>query len=1105
MLEPDPLWYKDAIIYELHVKAFFDSNDDGVGDFPGLIQKLDYLQDLGITCIWLLPFYPSPLRDDGYDIADYYGVHPGYGTTRDFRQFVREAHRRGIRVVTELVINHTSDQHPWFQESRKAPSGSSKRAFYVWSDNSDRYAAARIIFTDTEKSNWTWDPDVGAYYWHRFFYHQPDLNFDNPQVLRAVSKVMRFWFDMGVDGMRLDAIPYLIEREGTNCENLPESHEIIKQIRREMDSHYKDRMLLAEANQWPADVLPYFGDGDECQMAFHFPLMPRIFMALRQEDRHPIVEIMRQTPEIPAECQWAAFLRNHDELTLEMVSDEERDYMYREYAADPRMRLNLGIRRRLSPLMGNNRRSIELMNSLLFSLVGTPVIYYGDEIGMGDNIYLGDRNGVRTPMQWSGDRNAGFSRAEFARLYSPPIVDAIYGYQSINVEAQQRDPSSFLSWMKRLIALRKRFKAFGRGTLEFLHPRNRKILAYIREYEDERILAIANVSRFVQPVELDLERFQGQTPVELFGGVRFPTIGELPYMLSLGPYSFIWFRLEAAATAEVHGDTQATAPGTRELPGIELSGDWDTLMEGKTRAVLERSILPRFLQHQRWFGAKSRTLETVSIRDWVTISNAPTPVLLVILRAYYSDGQADHYNVPLGIAEGIPAETLLLNQPASVLAHVTTRNSAGVLYDALVSDEFCAALLRALDQNVAIRTRSGRIEGTKTSAYDEIPGEITPLRRGSAEQSHSTVFFGRRFLMKLFRKIDQGLNPDLEIGRFLTEKAHFDRVPRTAGALEYHRPRNEPVALALLQELVPNQGQGWQLALDILGRYYEHVSTQGHLLEKVDQDHRSLLELSNVEPPEEVFEAVGSTLNTAGVLGKRTGEMHLALVGGADDPAFTPEPLAAEELEALARDVREQSRRTMRLLSDRLSALPASWQPVAAEVLEFGPKLTQQVTALALDCGNILKIRCHGDYHLGQILWQENDFILLDFEGEPGRTIAERRAKKSPLRDVAGMLRSFDYAAYSQLLSFTRDRPEVFDRLEPWAKIWRGWTSACFLREYRAQAATLLPDDEAATGRLLNLFMLEKTLFELRYELNYRPDWVVIPILGLRHLLQPEG
>ena len=680
MFAPDPLWYKDAIFYELHVKAFFDSNDDGIGDFPGLIQKLDYLQDLGVTCLWLLPFYPSPLRDDGYDIADYHSVHPSYGTRKDFRQFVREAHERGLRVVTELVINHTSDQHPWFQAARQAPSGSRRRDFYVWSDSNTKYSAARVIFTDTESSNWSWDPVANSFFWHRFFHHQPDLNFDNPLVLRTILKVMRFWLDMGVDGLRLDAIPYLIEREGTICENLPESHAVIKQIRAEMDKHYADKMLLAEANQWPADVLPYFGDGDECHMSFHFPLMPRIFMALRQEDRHPIVEIMRQTPDIPPECQWAIFLRNHDELTLEMVTEEERDYMYREYAADPRMRLNLGIRRRLAPLTGNSRLRIELLTSLLLSLPGTPVLYYGDEIGMGDNIYLGDRNGVRTPMQWTGDRNAGFSRADFNRLYAPPVIDPVYGFQSINVEAQQREASSLLNWMKRIIALRKRYKAFGRGGIEFLSPENRKILAYIRRYEDQVLLCVANLSRFVQPVAIDLSEFRGFTPFELFGRGRFPIISDGLYPLTVAPTGFIWFQLEAnpeVTAATTAPPVSATESRMESLPNVTLPAGWATLMEGKIRALLERRVLPRYMTAQRWFGAKAVTLETVSIRDWSALRLEPTPAFIVGVRAYDSSGHYDVYAVPLAIVVGAAAEATAREHPKAVLAGVKSTDGEG--------------------------------------------------------------------------------------------------------------------------------------------------------------------------------------------------------------------------------------------------------------------------------------------------------------------------------------------------------------------------------------------------------------------------------------------
>ncbi len=539
----DPLWYKDALIYQLHVKAFLDSNANGIGDFKGLTEKLDYLQELGVTALWLLPMYPSPFKDDGYDIANYLEIHPEYGTLQEFKSFLQEAHRRDLRVITELVVNHTSDQHPWFQEARRNPA-SPVRDYYVWSDTDKKFADTRIIFTDTEKSNWAWDPEAKMYYWHRFFSHQPDLNYDNPAVRREVIDVMKFWLDMGVDGLRADAVPYLVEREGTSCENLAETHTVLKEIRKAVDEAYPDRMLLAEANQWPVDVRPYFGNGDEFHMAFHFPLMPRIFMAIKKEDRHPITEIMSQTPPIPPNCQWGLFLRNHDELTLEMVTHDERDYMYREYAADPRMKINIGIRRRLAPLMDNDRRKIELLNSLLFTMPGTPIIYYGDELGMGDNIYLGDRNGVRTPMQWTGDRNAGFSKADTAMLYSPLNVDPVYGYQALNVEAQVRVPNSLLNWTKRMLAVRKRYKTFGRGTLEWIKPANRAILAYVRKYGGETLLMVHNLAGSAQPVELDLRRFIGAEVIELLNEVRFPQVAEHPYQLSLAPYGFFWFRLE---------------------------------------------------------------------------------------------------------------------------------------------------------------------------------------------------------------------------------------------------------------------------------------------------------------------------------------------------------------------------------------------------------------------------------------------------------------------------------------------------------------------------------------------------------------------------------
>ena len=541
-LQEDSLWYKDTVVYQLHVRTFCDSNGDGIGDFVGLTQRLDYLQELGTTAIWLLPFYTSPLRDDGYDIADYTTVHPSYGTLEDFKTFLNAAHTRGIRVIIEMVMNHTSDQHPWFQEARSTRDNP-KRDWYVWSDTDTKYQGVRIIFLDTELSNWTWDPVSKSYFWHRFFSHQPDLNFDNPAVFEAMWEVMRFWLDMGIDGFRLDAVPYLVEREGTSCENLPETHVVIKEVRKRLDQHYPGKMLLAEANQWPADVRAYFGDGDEFHAAFHFPLMPRMFMAVKLEDRKPIIEILDQTPAIPENCQWCIFLRNHDELTLEMVTDIERDYMYDEYATDKTMRINLGIRRRLAPMMENDRRRIELLNGLLMSMPGTPIIYYGDEIGMGDNIYLGDRNGVRTPMQWNGGTNAGFSFADPERLYSPLISNSVYGYQVVNVDSQKKSNHSLLSWMKSLIKTRNAYRVFSRGTMEFLRPSNHRVLAYIRELGNDKILVVNNLSCSAQAVELDLQRYKGYIPIEMFGRNLFPRFGELPYLLTLGPYQFYWFRL----------------------------------------------------------------------------------------------------------------------------------------------------------------------------------------------------------------------------------------------------------------------------------------------------------------------------------------------------------------------------------------------------------------------------------------------------------------------------------------------------------------------------------------------------------------------------------
>ena len=815
----DPLWYKDAVIYELHVRAFKDSNGDGIGDFQGLLQKLDYLQDLGVTCLWLLPFFPSPLKDDGYDIADFQNVHPIYGTLEDFRAFLDAAHDRDLQVMIELVMNHTSDQHPWFQAARQSPD-SPHRDYYVWSATDRKYEGARIIFTDTERSNWTWDPVAKQYYWHRFFSHQPDLNFDNAIVVEEILKIMRFWLDMGVDALRLDAIPYLVEREGTTCENLVETHAVIKKLRSEIDAGYSNRMILAEANQWPTDVRPYFGDGDECHLAFLFPLMPRIYMGLRQEDRLPITDIIAQTPDIPDTCQWGLFLRNHDELTLEMVTSDERDYMYLAYSADPRMRVNLGIRRRLAPLVDNNRRRIELLNSLLFSFPGTPILYYGDEIGMGDNIYLGDRNGVRTPMQWNADRNAGFSTATPARLYSPVIMDPVWGYEAINVEAQQSDTSSLLHWMRNMIALRKLFRVFGRGTIEFLNPANRKVLAYLRQHEGEQILCVANLSRFAQPVDLDLSKLEGMVPIEMLGYVEFPTIQRQPYhRFTLAPYSFLWLELQPKAEP-----SEATMEIAEHVP-IDANAGWQDLLENSSRERLLTVDLLEYFPKQRWFAGKSRHIKKVEIADWAELD--PAHSALALMDVQFDTGPQETYQLPLAMTFGDFGDELRGAAPSVGISTITANGLQGLLHDRTFDDKACAELLSLIENGRTLKCRNGRIQGLPGKSFQEILGSAnTPLqvRRGSAEQSNSSIIYGERFILKLFRRLATGLNPDCEVGQYLTENTSFKGIPPFAGSINYVPATGEvPTVLALLQGLVPNEGDGWEWTVEELSRYFRDV------------------------------------------------------------------------------------------------------------------------------------------------------------------------------------------------------------------------------------------------------------------------------------------
>jgi maltose alpha-D-glucosyltransferase/alpha-amylase len=1091
----DPLWYKDAIIYELHVKAFMDSNNDGIGDFQGLLSKLDYVQDLGVTCIWLLPFFPSPLRDDGYDISDYLSVHPNYGTVEDFKEVLTQAHARGLQVMIELVINHTSDQHPWFQRARLAPKGSPERDFYVWSDTDDKYTGARIIFTDTEKSNWSWDPVAEQYYWHRFFSHQPDLNYDNPVVIEEVIKVMHYWLDMGVDGLRVDAIPYLVEREGTNCENLPETHAIMKRIRAEIDKSYAARTILAEANQWPEDVRIYYGDGDECHMAFHFPLMPRMYMALRQEDRLPITDIMAQTPEIPSNCQWGLFLRNHDELTLEMVTDEERDYMYLAYSADPRMRINVGIRRRLAPLVDNNRRRIELLNSLLFSFPGTPILYYGDEIGMGDNIYLGDRNGVRTPMQWSGDRNAGFSRTVPAKLYSPVVMDPVWGYEAINVEAQQSDPSSLLSWMRNMIALRKLFQVFGRGTLSFLNPANRKILAYIREYENERVLCVANLSRFAQPVELDLSAYAGLVPVEMLGYVEFPRIRNTAYPLTLGPYGFLW--LELQPSLEPTPNIEQAGEPELALAGIN---DWMSVLEGNGRRELEESVLREYITRQRWFGAKSRAISGIKIEDWAVFNQSAGA--LVLIQIQYAEGAPDTYLVTLGLLFGKGADALREESPNALVARVSTPDGEGVLHEAIFNDSASEALLALITNKGEIPTRLGSITGVPSSTLHDLQGpsrEVAAPRRGSAEQSNTSIIFGDKLIMKLFRRQQAGPNPDTEIGRYITESTHFTHIAPFGGFIEYNRKGQEPSTLAMLQGLVTNEGDGWQWTLEELDRYYEACATQTFAQGSTVEGPTSLLALSQAPESPYAREHVGSYLDAAALLGRRTAEMHLALASPTHDPAFMPEPLSSLDIDRLREELMAHASSAFDALKENVARLPDGVLERAGLVFSRRTLVLERLRQLAATEIHALRTRIHGDYHLGQVLRSKGDFVVLDFEGEPAKTLAERRTKQSPLKDVAGMLRSFSYAAFSALLKYSSRRPEDFAKLEPWARLWEQSVASAFLRTYYefAKGVDVVPSEPELFEKLLEAYVIDKAFYELAYELNNRPSWVIIPLTGI--------
>lgn len=1122
----DPLWFKNAILYEVPVRAFADSNGDGIGDFRGLTEKLDYLQELGVTALWVLPFFPSPLRDDGYDIADYTNVNPIYGNLEDFKEFLEAAHQRDIRVIIELIVNHTSDQHPWFQRSRRAAPGTPERDFYVWSDTTHKYQEARIIFQDFETSNWTWDPVAKSYFWHRFYSHQPDLNYDHLAVQQAVFDVLDFWLQLGVDGLRMDAVPYLYEREGTNCENLPETHEFLKKLRRHVDQHFPNRMLLAEANQWPEDAAAYYGDGDECHMNFHFPLMPRLFMALRMEDTFPITDILQQTPTIPDNCQWGLFLRNHDELTLEMVTDEDRDYMYRVYAQDPEMRVNLGIRRRLAPLLGNDRRQIELLNSLLLSLPGTPVLYYGDEIGMGDNVYVGDRNGVRTPMQWSGDRNAGFSRANPHRLYLPLISDSEYHYTTVNVETQRANPNSLLNSMKRLIATRKRFEALGKGDFQLLHPENRKVIAYTRSYGDEQVLIVANLSRFVQSVELDLSSFEGRVPVEIFGRSQFPPITQSTYFLSLGAYAFYWFTLKPQINAvpiHPYADIPTILIGrSAQVPHLQAGG-----LLGRTdlKTQLE-AHLPDYLLRYRWFEGRNRTVQTAQITEAIALPYKDRIAYLLWLQVEFTQGNPQTYLLHLGYADGATADHVLNDMPQAIVARLQTIDTTepAILFDEVVYADstyadpiFFRSLVEAIAHNQRFKGYAGELVTIATELFESLSGgsvsiEPTPLK---GEHHNTSVIFcdgtptttAPRLILKLFRNAAEGVNPDLEVRRFLDEQQQFANITSIAGWLEYRRPTGTSTTIGILQEYIPDVRNTWDYTLDSLRDYLEHVTVQQSHLTDVPVSTTPLLERQAMEIPVLARNAIAAYLSNVQLLGQRTAELHIALAANSEQANFAPEPFTTLYQRSLYQYARNLVGQVFLQLKQQFKLLPIAAQPLAQAVLAHQDHYLERFKHILEQKIATLRTRYHGDYHLGQVLYTGKDFYIIDFEGESARTVSERRMKRSPLRDVASMLQSFHYAAHYALKNEVESgivHTEQISRMQQWAEFWEQWVGAAFLNAYLTVACqdSFLPVSQQELNVLFDHYLLEKAIADLGYALSQDSENIEISLQRVVQLMK---
>jgi maltose alpha-D-glucosyltransferase/alpha-amylase len=1086
----DPLWFKDAVFYELSVRSFFDSNGDGVGDFQGLFQKMDYLEDLGINTIWLLPFYPSPLKDDGFDITEHCDIHPDYGTLADFKAFLKEAHRRGIRVITELILNHTSDQHPWFQKSRKARAGSRLKDFYVWSDTAERYKEARVMFAGDESSNWSWDQEARAYYWHRFYRHQPELNFDNPEVQLELIKVADFWLKIGVDGFRLPSVPFLFEEEGTSCENLPQTHAFLKRLRAHIDKEFKDRILIAEANLWPEDAASYFGDGQECHMNFNYPLMPRLFLALRTEDSYPIIDIMEQTPATPPNSQWALFLRNHDEIGLEMVTEEEKDYLFKAYANDPQTKHNLGIRRRLAPLMNNDRRKIELLNTILLSLPGTPVLYYGDEIGMGDNVYLGDRFGIRTPMQWNMNLNAGFSQANPQKLYLPVISDPVYRYESVNVATQEENPSSLVWWVKNVIAMRKRLNVFGKGDLIFIESSNAKVLSFARSHQGQRVIVVVNLSQFSQATLLNLSAYKDCDITEAFSQNRFMSVGDGEYPITIGPYGYFWFQVDDQEKKE--------APGSGgELQLFKTDSSWEKAFNHYDEIrVLERKVLPAFMKKCRWFGGKAKVISKMSVHKVVPLKVDGTTHFLCIIEVHYVQRLPELYFLPLTF---VPSEVVLERieyTAQSVVCRAEVQSRTGFILDSSYDRVFRDFLFSSMEKGVRVKDAEGVLE-FNSSVFSKIKVDAVESKVLKADSSNTAITYNDQYFFKFYRKIEKEINPDLEIVRFLSENTNFKNSPKYSGSVEYHEGDDKTIVFGLLQEKVDNQGDAWNMTIDSVGRFYERVLTKARKEKIPKLVNKPAIQFD--EAPELLREFIGRGFYERVVrLGQRTAEMHLALASDSTNPSFAPEYFTSNYQRSLYSSLRKLLKDRFKLLRQSMHKLNEDTKKLAERVLGLEDSILECFSEIYKVRINAIKTRIHGDYHLGQVLFTGKDFIVIDFEGEPGFSFSERRLKKSPYKDVAGMMRSFHYAAFGKILLNENYREQDLQFLESWAEQWQHYVGRFYLGAYMDKiglGTELPPQDDI----LIRTYLIEKAVYELGYELNGRPDWTAIPLRGIEY------